>query len=108
MNLRKTQKQEIKFILGEANRSMYENKKHPPRIDPTLSHLNITLFKDQDDKAKIEEIIKNCENKKKLRDNQVILGCWVIQPNDTIREEDYGKFFEESVNFVKNRYGKVI
>lgn len=107
MNLRKTQMQELKFILGEANRSMYERKKKPPRIDPTLTEKNIVLYKGQDDDKKAQEIIKSCENKKALRPNQVVLACWVIQPNETIQRKDYGKFFAESINFVKDRYGNL-
>lgn len=107
MNIKKINIRDYKFYVEHDNRLLYERRKRPPKIDGSLTKTNFVLYKDQNDKATFEKMIKLCDNKKKLRDNTVIFGSFIVQVNETIKPKDYGKFFAKSIQFIRERYGAV-
>lgn len=106
MNLRKINFKDLK-IVEHNSRMLYERKKRPPNIDPTLSNRNIVYRKEQDDLKGIEYLRTHNQNKKKLRDNTVVLGSWVIDPPKELLPQDRGKFWAHCINFIGKRYGNV-
>ena len=90
----------------------YERKKNikfkNQDIDKTRSYLNYNLVPDRN--LSQREILNNRLSEVKVlkRDNVNVTCNWVITLPKTIKEnsEEEKLFFQESYNFLKNRYGK--
>lgn len=91
----------VKDILEHNKR---ENNYSNQDIDPNRSKYNYSLSGHEDDfeyyKQRLSEV--HCLN----RANVNTLSSWVVTLPKGIKQEDQKKFFQETVNFLKDRYGE--
>lgn len=91
----------VKDILEHNKR---ENNYSNQDIDPKRSKYNYSLSGHEDDfeyyKQRLSEV--HCLN----RANVNTLSSWVVTLPKGIKQEDQKKFFQETVNFLKDRYGE--
>lgn len=90
----------VKDILEHNKR---ENNYSNQDIDPSRSKYNYSLSGHENDleyyKQRLSEV--HCLN----RANVNTLSSWVVTLPKGVKKEDQKKFFQETVDFLKNRYG---
>ncbi|MBQ5633019.1 MAG: plasmid recombination protein, partial [Treponema sp.] len=99
-NVRHFHRSAVRSILNHVTRiDNYSNKD----IDSTRSKYNYSLTKHNPFEVydkRLSEV--HCLN----RANVNTLSSWCVTLPKGVKKEDQRKFFEETVNFLKNRYGE--
>ena len=90
----------VKEILGHNERT---NNYSNPDINPAKSKYNYSLSGHENDLAYYEERLSQVHCMKRANVNT--LSSWVLTLPKGVKHGDQQKFFEETVEFLKNRYG---
>ena len=90
----------VKEILGHNERT---NNYSNPDINPAKSKYNYSLSGHENDLAYYEERLSQVHCMKRANVNT--LSSWVVTLPKGVKHGDQQKFFEETVEFLKNRYG---
>ena len=90
----------VKEILGHNERT---NNYSNPDINPAKSKYNYSLSGHENDLAYYEERLSQVHCMKRANVNT--LSSWVVTLPKGVKHGDQRKFFEETVEFLKNRYG---
>ena len=90
----------VKEILAHNERT---NNYSNPDINPAKSKYNYSLSGHENDLAYYEERLSQVHCMKRANVNT--LSSWVVTLPKGVKHGDHRKFFEETVEFLKNRYG---